>query len=259
MGLRMDWRPARPGGTGQGAGWLSPAGRIPGALPVGDERCTIRACSQGFGPGRPLQRAALAIRGVILSRKLRHVLWETARLFSPRNLLRVTWAMRPLTVWPLRLVALPWYVAITWRTRRRVACDSSSTSTIGPFPQAVPRPPRTVLLSLRRRARRAVSLVGLPGADDRQRLAGDSRPRQGPAVLRVPRLLDRRVLRLLVDVQHEAAALRPAGLPGAGDPDGLFSPGLDRAGRGGRAARHADRDQHLPGRGSGHAGGLAAG
>ena len=84
-------------------------------------------------------------------------------------------------------------------------------------------------------------------------------PRQGPALLRVPGLLDRRVLRLLVDLQHEAAALCPAGLPGAGDPDGLFSARLAAAGRGGRAPRHADRHRHFPGRGRGHAGGPAVG
>ncbi len=56
--------------------------------------------------------------GLILSRKLRHVLWETARRFAPRNLLRVTWAMRPLTVLALAaMVALPWYAAVTWTTR----------------------------------------------------------------------------------------------------------------------------------------------
>ena len=46
------------------------------------------------------------------------MLWETARRFAPRNLLRVTWAMRPLTVLALAaMVALPWYAAVTWTTR----------------------------------------------------------------------------------------------------------------------------------------------
>ena len=42
---------------------------------------------------------------------------QVISLFSPRKLFRVTWAMRLLTVLAFAaLVALPWYVAITWRT-----------------------------------------------------------------------------------------------------------------------------------------------
>ena len=49
--------------------------------------------------------------------RARAALWRAVALFSPRRLLCVTWAMRPLTVLAFTvLVALPWYVAITWRT-----------------------------------------------------------------------------------------------------------------------------------------------
>ncbi len=45
------------------------------------------------------------------------VLWQTIRVFSPRKVLRVTWAMRPLTVLAFTAqVALPWYLMIYVRT-----------------------------------------------------------------------------------------------------------------------------------------------
>jgi len=62
------------------------------------------------------------------------VLWRTAGLFSPRKLLRVTWAMRPLTVLAFAaLVALPWYVAITWRTDGEWLAQFVTKYNLGPF------------------------------------------------------------------------------------------------------------------------------
>ena len=64
----------------------------------------------------------------------RAVLWRAMALFSPRNLLRVTWAMRPLTVLAFAaLVALPWYVAITWRTHGEWLAQFVTKYNVGPF------------------------------------------------------------------------------------------------------------------------------
>jgi len=62
------------------------------------------------------------------------VLWRGIALFSPRNLLRVTWAMRPLTVLAFTaLVALPWYVAIAWRTDGQWLAEFVAKYNLGPF------------------------------------------------------------------------------------------------------------------------------
>jgi 4-amino-4-deoxy-L-arabinose transferase-like glycosyltransferase len=64
----------------------------------------------------------------------RAVLWRALALFSPRQLLRVTWAMRPLTVLAFTaLVALPWYVAITWRTHGEWLAQFVTKYNLGPF------------------------------------------------------------------------------------------------------------------------------
>jgi 4-amino-4-deoxy-L-arabinose transferase-like glycosyltransferase len=62
------------------------------------------------------------------------VLWRVVALFSPRKLLRVTWAMRPLTVLAFAvLVALPWYGAITWRTHGEWLWQFVVKYSLGPF------------------------------------------------------------------------------------------------------------------------------
>ena len=62
------------------------------------------------------------------------VSWRVLALFSPRKLLRVTWAMRPLTVLAFAaLVALPWYVAITWRTDGQWLAQFVTKYNLGPF------------------------------------------------------------------------------------------------------------------------------
>ncbi len=54
--------------------------------------------------------------------------------FSPRQLLRITWAMRPLTVLACAgLVALPWYAAITWRTHGEWLSQFVTKYNLGPF------------------------------------------------------------------------------------------------------------------------------
>ena len=66
--------------------------------------------------------------------RARAVLWQTLGLFSPPKLLRVTWAMRPLTVLAFSaLVALPWYVAITWRTHGAWLAQFVTKYNLGPF------------------------------------------------------------------------------------------------------------------------------
>ncbi len=66
--------------------------------------------------------------------RARVVLWRSIVLFSPRNLLRVTWAMRPLTVLAFAaMVALPWYVAITWRTHGEWLTQFVTKYNVGPF------------------------------------------------------------------------------------------------------------------------------
>jgi len=68
--------------------------------------------------------------------RTRAVLWQTIGLFSPRKLLRVAWAMRPLTVLAFTaLVALPWYVAITWRTDGQWLAQFVTKYNLGPFVQ----------------------------------------------------------------------------------------------------------------------------
>jgi 4-amino-4-deoxy-L-arabinose transferase-like glycosyltransferase len=55
-------------------------------------------------------------------------------LFSPRQMLRVTWAMRPLTALAFTaMVALPWYVAITWRTHGEWLAQFVTKYNLGPF------------------------------------------------------------------------------------------------------------------------------
>ena len=55
-------------------------------------------------------------------------------LFSPRQLLRTTWAMRPLTVlFFTALVALPWYVAIAWKTDGEWLRQFVTKYNLGPF------------------------------------------------------------------------------------------------------------------------------
>ncbi|MEI8373803.1 MAG: glycosyltransferase family 39 protein [Planctomycetota bacterium] len=59
---------------------------------------------------------------------------QVISLFSPRKLLRVTWAMRPLTVLAFTaLVALPWYVAITWKTDGEWLSQFVTKYNLGPF------------------------------------------------------------------------------------------------------------------------------
>ncbi|MGO9114788.1 MAG: ArnT family glycosyltransferase [Thermoguttaceae bacterium] len=66
--------------------------------------------------------------------RARAVLWPAVALFSPRKLLCVTWAMRPLTVLAFTaLVALPWYVAITWRTHGEWLAQFVTKYNLGPF------------------------------------------------------------------------------------------------------------------------------
>jgi 4-amino-4-deoxy-L-arabinose transferase-like glycosyltransferase len=62
------------------------------------------------------------------------LLWRAGALFSPRKILRVTWAMRPLTVLAFTaMVALPWYVAITWRTDGQWLAQFVTKYNLGPF------------------------------------------------------------------------------------------------------------------------------
>jgi len=66
--------------------------------------------------------------------RMRAVTWRVIALFSPRKLLRITWAMRPLTVLAFTaLVALPWYVAITWRTDGQWLAQFVTKYNLGPF------------------------------------------------------------------------------------------------------------------------------
>jgi 4-amino-4-deoxy-L-arabinose transferase-like glycosyltransferase len=59
---------------------------------------------------------------------------QAISLFSPRQLFRVTWAMRPLTVLAFTaLVALPWFVAITWRTDGQWLEQFVTKYNLGPF------------------------------------------------------------------------------------------------------------------------------
>jgi 4-amino-4-deoxy-L-arabinose transferase-like glycosyltransferase len=59
---------------------------------------------------------------------------RSVRLFSPRKLLHVTWAMRPLTVLTVAaLVALPWFVAVAWRTDGQWLAQFVTKYNLGPF------------------------------------------------------------------------------------------------------------------------------
>ena len=67
-------------------------------------------------------------------RRLRALLGRIVVLFSPQKVLRTTWAMRPLTVLACAaLVALPWFVAITWRTQGLWLEQFVTKYNLGPF------------------------------------------------------------------------------------------------------------------------------
>jgi 4-amino-4-deoxy-L-arabinose transferase-like glycosyltransferase len=66
--------------------------------------------------------------------RTRAAVWRVATLFSPWRLLRVTWAMRPLTVlFFTALVALPWYAAVAWRTDGQWLVQFLTKYNLGPL------------------------------------------------------------------------------------------------------------------------------
>jgi 4-amino-4-deoxy-L-arabinose transferase-like glycosyltransferase len=66
--------------------------------------------------------------------RVRSVLFQIAAVFSPRNLLRVTWAMRPLTVLAVAaLVALPWFALVAVQTDGKWLEQFVTKYNVGPF------------------------------------------------------------------------------------------------------------------------------
>ena len=173
--------------------------------------------------------------------------WIRAMLrpFAPRNFLRVTWAMRPLTAAAgcgRRGTAL---VRSGWPAdRRRVAqgilpqiqCRSLSLALIGTQ--------RPVLLPFRGRADLLLPLGRVLDADHPADRPPHPRASSVVAGLRVDGLLAGRVLRVLVGLQHEVAALRPARVSGLGLADRLLPARLVSRSGAGQPPLDSARQRH---------------